>query len=844
MRPADLIPLFSQIEIHMNRVFAALVILAVCFTPSPVAAQDEFKAPAGVTIKRDVTFLASDREEKLDLYRPDKNESGKPMPAVVIIHGGGWVKGDKGRKREFVSGTTLAKAGYVAISVNYETRKGKRWPNNLNDCKNAVRWLRKNAQKLDVDGARIGVIGGSAGGHLALMVAYTGDNPKFDDGLYPGISDKVSACVDMYGITNLLTRKVADKKGTPTDELKEHRLFSKDRNEAPAMWRNASPVNYIDKNSPPTLIFHGTKDKTVDRDQSKELFAALQKAGVPSELEMVEGAGHAWALKTDDFDFRSKVIDFFNKYLTGETGETKTGAIESPKQEAKTRPQQTNASTKKRPNVLFIVVDDLNDWEGALGGQPQAQTPNMDRLFKQGVLFTNAHCSQAVCNASRNSVLSGLHPSSTGWYGSTKIMKNSYADVMGDHKMLPQYFRDNGYHTMTAGKIYHAGASDFPKLTDKFWDEIAPKYKIPKDLLKRGDGYKGKMFYPFPKNGSQMSRVLGEKYDDGNSLCWGALDREDMPGGKMYDELISEWAVEKLQEDYEQPFFLAVGFLRPHVPYTAPKEFFDLYNLEGLQSPDIPADEMSDIPIMGKSIAYGRLLGGDDDAVHKVSDTFSQEMNLAYLACVSFVDAQVGKVADALEASGHADDTVIVLWSDHGQHLGEKRTWRKQTLWEEATRVPLFFKAPGGVTPPSKNSQVVSLLDIYPTLVDLCGLSKSDRLEGESLVPLFKDAAASRSRPVLSSWYYGNFAVRSNQWRYIRYRDGTTELYDHVKDGGEHRNLTATDSLQFQQVVADHERWIPPSPALPAGSTVWKKDTLEKRIDKWEKENALPAWLK
>ena len=484
----------------MNRLLAAIILLAFLFSPVPVAAQEEFKVPAGITVQRDVTFLATDREEKLDLYRPEKNESGKPMPAVVIIHGGGWVKGDKGREREFVSGTALAKAGYVAISVNYETRKGKRWPNNLQDCKNAVRWLRKNAEMLDVDGSRIGVIGGSAGGHLALMVAYTGDHPKLsNDDLYPGVSDKVGACVDMYGITNLLTRKVADKKGVPTKELKEHRLFSKDREQAPAMWRNASPINYIDKNSPPTLIFHGTRDTTVDRDQSKELFAALQKAGVPSELQMVDGAGHAWPLKTKNFDFRSKVVEFFNKNLAGKTEESNTGTMQLPPQDTKAIPQQSAAVERKRPNVLFIVVDDLNDWEGALDGHPQAKTPNMDRLFKQGALFTNAHCSQAVCNASRNSVLSGLHPSSSGWYGSTKIMQNSYDDVMGDHKMLPQYFRDSGYHTMTAGKIYHKGASDFPNLTDKFWDEIAPTYKVPKDLLKRGDGYKGKKFLPLSK---------------------------------------------------------------------------------------------------------------------------------------------------------------------------------------------------------------------------------------------------------------------------------------------------------------------------------------------------------
>ncbi|QEG24888.1 sulfatase-like hydrolase/transferase [Mariniblastus fucicola] len=817
----------------MNRLPIALLTLVAAFVVdiSQTSAQDEFKATPGVTIERDLDFLAAGREEKLDLYRPEKNESNALLPAVLIIHGGGWGKGDKGREREFVSGITLAKAGYVAISVNYERRKGKRWPGNLHDCKNAVRWLRTNAEELGVDSENIGVIGGSAGGHLALMVAYTGDHSKLSpNDLYPDVSDKVSACVDMYGITNLLTRRVTDEKGNPTDELKKHRLFSKNRDEAPVMWRNASPVTYIDANTPPTLILHGTKDKTVDRDQSKELYAALQNAGVESELKMIEGAGHAWPLKNDDFDLRSDVVAFFDKHL---------------KTQATPRTSRNRASKLAqgdRPNVLFIAVDDLNDWQGALNGHPLVKTPNMDRLFKQGVLFTNAHCSQAVCNASRNSVLSGLHPCSSGWYGSTKIMRASYKDVMRDHTMMPQFFRDSGYHTMTAGKIYHQGASDFPDLTDRLWDEIAPGYRIPRHLLERGDGYGGRKFYPFPKNGSQMSRQLGEDYKDGNSLCYGALDREDMPGGKMYDELIAEWAVGSLKKDYEKPFFMAVGFVRPHVPFTAPKEFFDLYKLEDIKALDVPENEMSDIPMMGKSIAYGRLKGGDDHAISKVSDTFSRELILGYLACVSFVDAQIGKVADALEASDYADNTVIVLWSDHGQHLGEKRRWRKQTLWEEATQVPLFFKAPGNKTTPSKNDQVVSLLDIYPTLVDLCGLPVSDRLEGESLIPLFKDPKISRSRPVVSGWYYGNLAVRSNRYRYIRYRDGSGELYDHQSDPGEHRNLI--DLPESQQIIAEHEGWLPIEPALPAGSTTWKADKLDRQIERWQKNDSVPDWLK
>lgn len=827
---------------HLLIKLSVFVLLAISIGSSALSAadvnDDKFVAPDGVAIERDVAYLAADRDEKLDLYRPEKNESGASRPAVVIIHGGGWANGDKRRKREFVTGVALAKAGYVAISINYETRKGKRWPGNLHDCKNAVRWLRTKSKELQVDGDRIGVIGGSAGGHLALMVAYTGDHPKLSpEDLYPGVSDKVRACVDMYGITNLLTRCLTDDKGNPTKELKESKLVGKSRDESPDQWRAASPVNHVTEKSPPTLILHGTRDTTVDRAQSEELYGVLQKAGVPSELQMVEGAKHAWPLKTKKFDLRDKVVGFFNQYLNHVP--KKTAVRESKQSESATL---LAGKPDIRPNVLFIAVDDLNDWQRALGGHPQVKTPNLDRLFKRGVLFTNAHCSQAVCNASRNSVLSGLHPASSGWYGSTKIMKSSYGDVMRDHKMMPQFFRDHGYYTMTAGKIYHKGASDFPKLTDRLWDEIAPRYKVTKELLKRGDGYGGKKFYPFPKNGSQVSRQLGKDYEDGNSLCCGPLDREDMPNGKMYDELIAEWAVKNLKKDHKKPFFMAAGFVRPHVPFTAPREFYDLYKGEKIVIPQVPSREMADIPIMGKSIAYGRLLGGDHHTILRVSDTYWREMVLGYLACVSFVDAQIGKVVDALEDSKYADNTVIVLWSDHGQHLGEKNHWRKQTLWEEATRVPLFFKAPGGVTPPTKNAEVVSLLDLYPTLVDLCGLPVSKRLEGQSLVPMFSDPKLSRAKPVLNSWYYGNLAIRSNRYRYIRYRDGTEELYDHQTDPGEHKNLIGNSGVE--SIVAEHKKWLPSKPSLPAGTKTWKPDNLDKRIQSWEKEGGPPAWLR
>ena len=499
------------------------------------------------------------------------------------------------------------------------------------------------------------------------------------------------------------------------------------------------------------------------------------------------------------------------------------------------------AAQAKKPNVLFISIDDLNDWTGRFKGHAQAITPNLDRLCAQGISFTNAHCSQAVCTASRNSLLSGLHPARSGWYGSTSAMRKTYDQVMQGHKMLPQYFRDNGYKTMAVGKIFHKGVTDYKDKTDAFWDETAPDYRVPKDLKDRGDGYGGTKFYPFPKGGSQIVRHYGPDFADGHSLCYGALDRDDMPGGKMFDELIAEWAVDKLGQAHEKPFFLAVGFVRPHVPYTAPKAFFDLYDLDEIQIPQVPDNEMSDIPLMGKSIGYGTIKTGDHHAVANLSDTYWKELVYGYLACVSFVDSQLGKVLKALENSSYADNTIVVLWSDHGQHLGEKKHWRKQALWEESTRVPLCFKVPAQTSRGQTCQRVVSLLDIYPTLLELCALPAAEKLQGKSLVPLIHDPALVWHKPVLSTWYYKNHAVRSEHWRYIRYRDGSEELYHHQSDPDEHINLAG--DTRYAQVIAEHRKWLPKTDALPAGTSKWTGDKLDRRIESWTATNSVPAWL-
>lgn len=277
--------------------------------------------PDGVLWERDVPYLGPGRVETLDLYYPAGRKPEVRSPGVVIIHGGGWTEGDKRAGREFNIGTTLALAGYVCASLEYQKSGGDRWPTNLKDCKNGVRFLRANAAKHQVDPAHIGVIGGSAGGHLALMVAYTAGDAEFSpESPYPGVPDDVQACIDLYGPSNLLTRQATDADGTPNGTLREAGLFPDARGESPEKWKLASPVTHVKKGVPPTLILHGMIDTTVDRGQSIELARKLEEHGVEHELVLLPDVGHTfdlqtWKRKPLPRDLRPLVVRFLDKHL-------------------------------------------------------------------------------------------------------------------------------------------------------------------------------------------------------------------------------------------------------------------------------------------------------------------------------------------------------------------------------------------------------------------------------------------------------------------------------------------------------------------------------------------------
>lgn len=431
------------------------------------------------------------------------------------------------------------------------------------------------------------------------------------------------------------------------------------------------------------------------------------------------------------------------------------------------------AAADRKPDVLFIAIDDLNDWIGCLGGHPQAITPNMDKLAARGTLFANAHCAAPACNPSRAALMSGSRPWTTGIYHNGQ----PYEPILKDVLTLGEHFRDNGYRVVAGGKIYHGGAGD-----DRRWDEV---YKRPAD--------------PDPVKKS-LSGLNKSHFD------WGALDTTDE---QMGDYKMVTWAGEQLATRSDKPLFLAVGFIKPHLPFYAPKDHFKHFPLEKVQLPKTLDTDLDDVPQAGV-----RMAKPDGDHADVLEHDQWHEAVQSYLATIHFVDAQIGRLLDALDRSGRADNTIIVLWGDHGWHLGEKRHWRKFALWDEATQAPLMFVAPGVGKPNSVTNKPVDFMSIYPTLCDLAGIATPKHVQGPSLRPLIENPNASWDHLAVTTHGRGNHGVRSERYRYIRYADGSEELYDHQSDPLEWTNL-AMDG-KHEQIKRDLARAIPKKEAADA----------------------------
>jgi arylsulfatase A-like enzyme len=440
----------------------------------------------------------------------------------------------------------------------------------------------------------------------------------------------------------------------------------------------------------------------------------------------------------------------------------------------------------KRPNVLFISVDDMNDWVGCLRGYPGVSTPNIDRLAKRGVLFADAHCAAPVCNPSRTALFTGLRPSTSGIYDNDQYWRPALPGI----KTIPEYFRQNGYYAAGAGKVLHHVAGFNPP--DQ-WNEFQLQ-QFDDPWYRRADWYPWNKRVPAPVghpfNGIQ--NFPGE-------FDWGVLEK---PEGQYGDQKAVGFAEDFLKRKHNQPFFLAVGMWHPHIPMFSPQQYWDLYPEGKVTLPETRTDDLDDVPPVGKKFAAARR----DEFERIVKEGKWHEMVHAYLAAISFADALVGRVLDALEQSAYAKDTVVVFWSDNGWHLGEKQHVHKSTLWQRATHVPLIFAGPGSEKAGVTRTQPVNLLDIYPTLLEVCGLPANPRLDGTSLVPLLRDPVAKRN-PTVSTYLPGNHAVVSERWRYIVYSDGGEELYDRKEDPNEFTNLAG--ATQYASVKGQLKSFVP-----------------------------------
>lgn len=396
------------------------------------------------------------------------------------------------------------------------------------------------------------------------------------------------------------------------------------------------------------------------------------------------------------------------------------------------------------PNVLFLAIDDLNDWVGYLGGHPQAITPNLDRLAAASSSFQRAYCNAPLCGPSRASALTGLYPYRTG------IFDHSRTQIPRALPDLPRHFERNGYETLVMGKVYHSFTS--------FENPLPPVFPVTNVQC----------------SGYPVLPAAG-------IFDWAALDVADEVTA---DGQMTAAGQAFLDAPRAAPFFLALGYIRTHVPWYVPKRYFDLYDEANLWIPQPPADDWSDLPKIARDIAYFQ----NQHACITGQNLWRSAVR-GYLASISFVDAQIGKILAALDRSRHADNTIVVLWSDNGFHLGEKFHWHKQSLWEESARVPFLIRRPGRAG--ARIDRDVSLVDMFPTLSQLCGVPRPAELHGHSLLPLMDNPGMPWDHPVLTTYLRNHHAIRQGRWCYIRYEDGTEELYDRLTDGDQLNNLAA-----------------------------------------------------
>lgn len=449
------------------------------------------------------------------------------------------------------------------------------------------------------------------------------------------------------------------------------------------------------------------------------------------------------------------------------------------------------------PNVLFISIDDLNDWVEPLAGHTQTLTPHLNQFAKEAVNFSKNYCPSPGCNPSRSALLTGLHTYTSGMYSNyqewRKVPKLQTVNTIGQH------FRNNGYYTAGAGKIFH-----YTQVDTLGWDAYYPSIKKPMP----DDNFPATR----PANMPRFKYMYG-------MFDWAGLPIADEETGDFESV---DYISKQLQKEHDKPFFLACGIYRPHVPWYVPQKYFDRFPLEDIQLPKTIAGDTSDLGAVAKEL----ITRGGNYHKHVLAANQWKKAVQGYLASVAFADEMVGRLLQNLANSSYADNTIVVIWSDHGWQLGEKMHWRKFALWENVIRTVMMMKVPKGLEKMpdgsvggKSTSNLTSLMDIYPTLVDLCNLPPRSDFDGVTLRPILANPDTNILRPIITTYDYGSYSIRYDKWHYIRYIDDSEELYDLEADPEEWHNLSIQPEFdEIKEELAEH---IPSNPIdLPEVSLI------------------------
>ena len=459
------------------------------------------------------------------------------------------------------------------------------------------------------------------------------------------------------------------------------------------------------------------------------------------------------------------------------------------------------AADAKKPNVLFIAVDDLRPEINASGSK-LIKTPNLDRIAARGTTFDRAYCQQAVCSPSRSSLMTGRRPDATRVWD----LETHFRKALPDAITVAQHFKNHGYYSQSMGKIFHGGFDDAPSWSEPSQYPKATPYASPEALKMIAD----------PANIDKKGRARGP-----------AVESADVPDDTFIDGKVARLAVATLAKlkQKEQPFFLAVGMAKPHLPFVAPKKYWDLYNPNDIYVPayqKLPAGAPEFVGHNNSELKSYADIPNDG----AIDDATARHLRHGYYAAISYMDAQVGLILDALEKEGLVENTIIVLWGDHGWQLGEHGLWHKHTNFELAARAPLLISMPGQKAAGRKSASLAEFIDIYPTLADACGLPKPKDIDGVSLRPILDDADA-KVRPVAISQYPRSdagkslmgYSIRDDRWRLVLWRDRkdnsihATELYDEANDP--HETVNVATKAEHAEVIARLSKFIP-APIAPA----------------------------